>query len=130
MLDKKQIIEDTMKIETPPTSYNLLEIQCFLALKELINMYNNKQISSNNATITKKMILKKYEDESKKYKFEKEMFQEYLQNLKITENDRTTLRKILNKEDEWKNKPNGTGIIEAFDLSIKILNIVFKGEFY
>lgn len=41
MKSKEEIINDSIKIETPSTDYNLLEIQCFLALKQLLIMYHN-----------------------------------------------------------------------------------------
>lgn len=50
---KEQIINDSIKLETPPADYNLLEIHCFLALKQLLIMFHNRQISTENATKTK-----------------------------------------------------------------------------
>ncbi len=93
-------------------------------------MFRNKQISKENATKNKNKILAKYESDSKQYEFEKSMFQEHIQHIKETEMDRTKLRKIINRQDEWADKPAGEGFEEAFDLSIKILNTCFKGEFY
>ena len=38
MKSKEQIINDSIKLETPPEDYNLLEIHSFLALKQLLIM--------------------------------------------------------------------------------------------
>ena len=49
MKSKEQIVNDSIKLETPPEDYNLIEIHCFLALKQLTVMFYNKQISKENA---------------------------------------------------------------------------------
>ena len=82
MKSKEQIINDSIKLETPPEDYNLLETHCFLALKQLLIMFHNKQISQLNATIMKNKILVKYESDSKQYEFERSMFQEYIEHIK------------------------------------------------
>lgn len=130
MKSKEQIVNDSIKLETPPEDYNLIEIHCFLALKQLTVMFYNKQISKENAGKAKQKILSTYEKQCKEYEFERSMFQEHIQHIKETEMDRIRLRKIINRQDEWADKPAGEGFEEAFDLSIKILNICFKGEFY
>ena len=50
MKSKEEIINDSIKLETPPGDYNLLEIHCFLALKQLLIMFHNKQITTENAS--------------------------------------------------------------------------------
>lgn len=130
MKTKEQIINDLIKFKNPPSDYNTLETNCFLALKHLIVMYQNKQISSERASKLKLKVLNTYEKDKKDYEFKTSMFQEYINHIKETEIDRTLLRKIINRQDEWANTPNGTGFDIAFDLSIKILNTVFKGEFF
>ena len=48
---KEQIINDSIKLETPPADYNLLEIHCFLALKQLLVMlkYMEENMETENA---------------------------------------------------------------------------------
>lgn len=130
MKSKEEVINDSLKLDKPPADYNLIEMHCFLVLKQLTIMFYNKQISKEKAGETKQKILSAYEKQCKEYEFERSMFQEHIQHIKETEMDRTRLRKIINRQDEWANKPAGEGFEEAFDLSIKILNTCFKGEFY
>ena len=99
MKTKEQIINDSIKLETPPIDYNLLEIHCFLALKQLLVMYHNNQISKDNASRTKQLILADYEKQSKQYEFEQSVYQEHIENIKQTESARTKLHKLLNKKN-------------------------------
>ena len=56
MKSKEEIINDSIKLETPPGDYNLLEIHCFLALKQLLVMFHNKQITTDNDSETQQLI--------------------------------------------------------------------------
>ena len=129
MKNQEQIINDSIKFETPPKDYNMLEIHCFLGLKRLLIMFHNKQISKENATKTKQLILSDYEKRSKEFEFEDSMFQEHIENIKKTENQRTELRKILNGEGEEAKEITETRLCETLNLAVEILNTVFKGEF-
>ncbi len=100
MKTQEQIINDSIKLETPPVDYNSLEIHCFLALKQLLILYHNKQISKENASKTKQIILADYEKRAKQYEFESGMFQEYIEHIKETENLRVKLHKMLNDNKE------------------------------
>ena len=71
MKSKEQIINDSINLETPPADYNLLEIHCFLALKQLLVMFHNEQISTHNTTKTKQLVLADYEKRSKEYEFQR-----------------------------------------------------------
>lgn len=126
---KEQIINDSIKLETPPADYNLLEIHCFLALKQLLTMFHNKQISSENATKTKQQILADYDKRCKEYEFQTSMFQEHIDNIKNTETQRTKLRKILNGEAEEAKPITEERLCETLNLAVEILATVFKGEF-
>lgn len=79
MKSKEEIINDSIKLETPPGDYNLLEIHCFLALKQLLIMFHNKQITTENASKTKQLILADYEKRCKEYDFQTSMFQEHIE---------------------------------------------------
>lgn len=129
MKSKEEIINDSIKLETPPTNYNLLEIHCFLALKQLLIMFHNKQITTANASKTKKIILADYEKRCKEYEFQTSMFQEHIEHIKQTENQRTKLRKMLNGEAEEAKPITEERLCEALNLAVEILNTVFKGEF-
>ena len=125
MKSKEQIVNDSIKLETCPEDYNLIESYCFLALKQLLIMYYNKRISKENATTMKNKILGTYEKESKQYEFEKSMFQEHIQHIKETEKARIELHKILNSD-----KPiNDQTLFETFNVCMEIISTIFKGEF-
>ena len=129
MKSKEQIINDSIKLETPPEDYNLLETQCFLALKQLLIMFHNKQISQLNATIMKNKILVKYESDSKQYEFERSMFQEYIEHIKPTETQRTQLRKILYGEEKEAKPVTEERLRETINLCVDILSTIFKEKF-
>lgn len=130
MKSREQIVNDSIKLETPKTDYNLIEIHCFLSLKQLLVMFRNNQISKENATIMKNKILAKYESDSKQYEFERSMFQEHIQNIKETENARTKLRKMLNGQDEYNKAITEESYCETINTCMEIISKVFKGEFY
>lgn len=100
MKSKEQIINDSIKLETPPADYNLLEIHCFLSLKQLTIMFYNKLIGTENATKTKQLILAEYENRCKEYEFQTSMFQEHVKHIRETEHLRIKLRKQLNSNTE------------------------------
>lgn len=129
MKSKEQIINDSINLETPPADYNLLEIHCFLVLKQLLVMFHNKQISIENATKTKQKILTTYEKQCKEYEFERSMFQEHIQNIKETENERIKLHKMLNGQDEYNKPITEESLCETINICIEIISKVFKEEF-
>lgn len=129
MKNKEQIVNDSIKLETPPEDYNLIEIHCFLALKQLTVMFYNKQISKENAGKTKQKILSTYEKQCKEYEFERSMFQEHIQHIKETEDARTKLRKMLNGEAEEAKPITEERLCETINLCMEIISTVFKGEF-
>ena len=126
---KEQIINDSIKLETPPADYNLLEIHCFLALKQLLIMFHNRQIRTENATKTKQLILAEYEKRCKEYDFQTSMFQEHIENLKATENARVKLHKMLNREAEEAKPVTEERLCETLNICMEIISKVFKGEF-
>lgn len=129
MKSKEQIINDSIKLETPPADYNLLEIHCFLALKQLLVLFHNKQITTANATKTKQLILAEYEKRGKEYEFQTSMFQKHIDHIKNTEMQRTKLRKMLNGEAEEAKPITEERLCETLNLAVEILATVFKGEF-
>ncbi len=93
-------------------------------------MYHNRQISKENASKAKQLILAEYEKQSKQYEFERNMFQEHIEHIKNTEMQRTKLNKMLNGQDEELKKiPFEEGLCKSLNLAVEILNTVFKGEF-
>lgn len=125
MKSKEEIINDAIKCEMIPNDYNLPEMHCFLALKQLLIMFYNKQISQVNATITKNKILARYEKDNKQYEFETSMFQEHIQHIKDTEEQRIELRKFLSKKEEITEKR----LCEIINTCMEIISTVFKEEF-
>lgn len=130
MKSKEKIVNDSIKLETPPEDYNLLEIHCFLALKQLTVMFYNKQISKENAGKTKQLILAGYEKQCKEYEFQTSMFQEHIENIKKTENTRIKLHKMLNGEAEEAKPITEERLCETINVCMEIISSVFKGEFY
>ena len=92
-------------------------------------MFQNKLISSENATKNKKIILAEYEKSSKEYEFEKSMFQEYIDNIKNTEMLRIKLHKMLNGEGKEAVPITEERLCETINICMEILSKVFKGEF-
>lgn len=129
MKSKEQIINDSIKLETPLADYNLLEIHCFLALKQLLIMFHNKQITTENASKTKQLILANYEKRNKEYEFQTSMFQEHIDHIRNTEDAKTKLRKMLNGEAEEAKPITEERLCETINLCMEIISIVFKGEF-
>lgn len=129
MKSKEEIINDSIKLETPPADYNLLEMHCFLALKQLLVMFHNKQITTENASKTKQLILANYEKSYKEFDFEKSMFQEHIDHIRKTENARIKLHKMLNGEDEEAKAITEERLCETINVCMEIISTVFKGEF-
>lgn len=129
MKSKEEIINDSIKLETPPADYNLLEIHCFLALKQLLIMFHNKQITTENASKTKQLILADYEKRYKEFNFEKSMFQEHIDHIRKTENARIKLHKMLNGEEEEAKPITEERLCETINTCMEIISTVFKGEF-
>ena len=126
MKDKEIIINDSIKLETPPKDYNLLEIHCFLALRQLLIMFRNKQIGKENATKTKNRILADYDKRYKEFEFKESMFQEHIENIKKTENKRTKLRKRIKDKDA---KITKVWLQDSLELALDIIYIIFEEEF-
>ena len=126
MKNKEIIINDSIKFETPPKDYDLLEIHCFLALKQLLIMFHNKRINKENATKTKQKILADYDRRVKEFEFQEKMFQEHIENIKKTENQRTKLRKRINDKNA---KITKAWLQDSLELALDIIYTVFKEEF-
>ncbi len=129
MKSKEQIINDSINLETPPADYNLLEIHCFLVLKQLLVMFHNKQISTENATKTKQLVLADYEKRSKEYEFQTSMFQEHIEHIKETENARIKLHKMLTGQEEYDKPMTEESYCETINTCMEIISKVFKEEF-
>ena len=129
MKSKEEIINDSIKLETPPGDYNLLEIHCFLALKQLLVMFHNKQITTENASKTKQLILADYEKRCKEFDFQQSMFREYIENVNKTSDLRIKLRKILRGEAEENKEITEARLCETICIMTSILQTVFKEEF-
>ena len=127
MKSKEEIINTAIKEEVAPNDYNLLEIQCFLALKQLLIMYHNNQIKTENATLMKQKILSKYENDSKQYEFENSIYKEHIQNIRDTENLRTKLRHKLKNNDG--KEVTTESLCETILLCTQIIGTVFKEEY-
>lgn len=124
MKTSEQIIEDA-KNNYELNNYNLLEMHLYLCIDQILKMYSNRQISKDEANRRKMLAVKKYEDMQKQYEFQTLMFNEHIENIKITETARTKLRKMLNENKEITEER----MAEMLNISIEILSKCFKGEF-
>lgn len=125
MKNRKEIEKDAMQLETPPADYNLLEIQCFLALKQLLVMYWNKQISSENASKTKQLIFSNYEKNYKQFDFEASMFKEKVEASNRTSGLRIELHNKLKQDDEI----TVERLAEVLNIALEIISITYKENF-
>lgn len=105
--------------------YNLLEMQLFLVIKQILKMYFNNQISKDEAVRLKLQAVKQYEMNKKEYEFQQNMFQEHIKNIKDTEKLRIKLRKIIND-----NRPiTDEKLSEVINICLEILQITYKENF-
>ena len=95
----EKISEDIAK-SIEPDDYNLLELHCYLCIKQLLAMFYNNQISKEQATKLKQKIFRNYNIRAKQYEFQESMFKEHIENIKKTEGLKTVLRKQLNSDTE------------------------------
>lgn len=113
----EQISEDIAK-SIDPEDYNLLELHCYLCIKQLLAMFYNNQISKEQATKLKQKIFKEYNDRARQYEFQISMFQEHIENIKKTEKLNTLLRKQLNSDTE---------LNEILNTAVEIIEL-YSGE--
>lgn len=99
MKTSEQIVQDAVN-KKEIQNYNLLEMQLYLVIKQILIMYFNNQINKEQANIQKQKAIGKYESDLKLYEFQKNMFEEHVENIKKTENLRIKLRKQLNENTE------------------------------
>lgn len=104
--------------------YDLLEMNLYLVIKQILKMYFNNQISKEEANKYKQIAIKKYEDECKQYNSEREMFQEHIKNIRDTEMQRIKLRKILKDGEATEER-----LCEIISTCMEIISTVFRGEF-
>lgn len=94
-----EIVQDAVN-NKETLDYNLLEMQLYLVIKQILIMYFNNQINKEQANNLKQKAIKKYEDDLKLYEFKNNIFQTHIDNIKKTENLRIKLRKQLNENTE------------------------------
>lgn len=125
MKERKEIEKDALKLEIPPKNYNLLELHCFLALKQLLIMYWNKQISAKNAGRIKQQIFANYEKYCKEFDFWVSVFEEKVEASNRTAYSRNELRK------KWKSNEEVTSekLAEMLNMALEIISITYKEEF-
>ena len=89
-------------------------------------MFRNKQIGKENATKTKNRILADYDKRCKEFEFEESMFQEHIENIKKTENQRTKLRKRIKDKNA---KITKAWLQDSLELALDIIYTIFEEEF-
>ena len=124
MKERKEIEKDALKLENPPNDYTLLELHCFLALKQLLIMYWNKQISSESASKIKQQIFADYEKRCKEFDFWTSIYKEQVE----TSNRTAYLRNELRKK--WKSdETTESTMAELLDMALEIISITYKEKF-
>ena len=123
MKTPNEIVQDATS-NKDTANYNLLELHLYLVIKQILIMYFNNQISKEQAKNIKEKAVKKYELDLKQYEFERHMFREHIETLQSTEDLRTKLRKIIDKENTTEED-----VYEGFNIALSILKVVFRGEF-
>ncbi len=124
MKERKEIERDALKFENPPNNYNLLELHCFLALKQLLIMYWNKQISVENASKIKQQIFANYEKRWKEFEFWTGIYEEQVEARNKTSYLRSELRK------KWKSdEVTESTIAEMLNMAMEIISITYKENF-
>ena len=101
MKTTEEIFNDARYAEDIPSYDNILEINCFMSLRVLLQQYYNKQITQRQASNIKNKIYRTYNDNIKQYKFKKDMFNKHIEKIKETEDLRILLRKQLNEQNEY-----------------------------
>lgn len=120
MKTKDEILKAVTAFPEPPKDYNLLEIHCFLALRQLVVMFRNRQTDEQTAKRVKQQILAEYEEYGKTFEFNKKIYDGFIKTLQITAPMRIKLRKLLKGEKELSETEKGC---------MEIIKTVFKGEF-
>jgi hypothetical protein len=126
MRSGEDIMKDVVKFKDTPDGYNLVEIQCFNALKQILVMYNRGEISKEAASKNKLRIYSEYEKEAKDFIFKDDIYNLHIENIKKTENNRIKLHKLLADKDR---KIAENDLTETIRVCLDIIDTVFPGEF-
>ena len=94
----EQILEDIKTQNDIPKNYELLEIYAFLCLKKTILMYQNNQLTKEQAQSIKKKIEVEYEQKKTEYAFRNSLYEKYIKDIGNTEDLRIKLRMMLKEE--------------------------------
>lgn len=125
MKERKEIEKDALKLEEPPDDYNLLELHCFLALKQLLIMYWNKQISSESASKIKQQIFADYKKRYKEFDFWENIFRQKVEASNRTLGLRSELKNRLDSQEEGTNER----LAEMLNMALEIIGITYKENF-
>lgn len=120
MKPKDEILKAAAAFSEPPKDYSLIEMHCFLALKQLTVMFYNNQIEVSNAKRVKQRIFAEYEEYGKMFEFKNKIYDDFIKTLKITSPMRIKLHKLLRDKKE---------ICETAEVCMEIIKTVFSGEF-
>lgn len=118
-MTSEQIIQDA-RGNKEMKNYNLLDMQLYLAIKQILVMYFNNQITKEQANILKQKAVKNYEENKRQFEFMQGMYKEYVDNINKTENLRIRLRKQLNTDTE---------LNEILNTCIELIQLYAKEEF-
>jgi competence protein ComGC len=115
----EKIIQD-IRQNKEMQNYTLLDMHLYLVIKQILVMYFNNQISKDQAKILKTKAVKEYENNKKQLEFEENMWKEYIENIKKTEDLKTKLRKQLSSDTETN---------EILNTCIELIQLYSKEEF-
>ncbi|WP_040209839.1 hypothetical protein [Clostridium polynesiense] len=108
----EEILTDITKFKEVPESYDLLEMNLFLIIKNLITLFNSGQLSKEQAGKMKKKAI---------YEFDmaRQLYKNKAYDYRDTENLRTRLRKAL----------KGESLPEALSIAVELVERYSGEEF-
>jgi|GEM_PF-2944830 len=99
MKSGEEIYKDAVKLDDIPEYENVIEINTFMALKELLIQFQNKNISKEKAAQWKNQIIGKYETNKSVYELQIGIHKKTIDNISKTEDVRSLLRhQLINKD--------------------------------
>lgn len=113
MKTAEEIFNDVLKCDDIPYYETVIEINCFMSLRELTVQYQNQRLSKEQCTKIKTQIFGTYENNKREYEFKKSILDESLKNIEKTEDIRCMLRTQL-KEESPKSLEVALKLIELY----------------
>ena len=125
MREAEEIMREAVRNSEIPEGYNLVEVEAFNAMRQLVVMYNRGEISKEVAGKNRQRVYAEYEKEARDFEFAYSLYNDYAsRTIRDTENNRRELRKMLRDKD----KVEESDLVEALKVSLDIIECIFPGE--